>query len=138
MWLPKLWPSSSALGAGRRVSPGAGGWWAGLTSQQFRLSAAVDQQAELQHQLRRAAQEGLQQTQHAHVRALEQHPPVEVAPQPLPAPAALQPQVQGAQVPAGEVALGSRLHRLCVFPTPVSRLCEPVQYPTSGPTLAVK
>lgn len=89
----------------------------GLTRQQFRLSAMVDQQAELQHQLRRATQEGLQQTQHAHVRALEQHPPVEVAPQPLPAPTALQPQVQGAQVPAREVVLGSRLLRF-VFSLP--------------------
>lgn len=93
VWFPKLWASNSALGAGHRLSPGASGWWMGLTRQQFRLSAAVDQQAELQYQLRRAAQEGLQQTQHAHIRALEQHLPVEVAPQPLPAPAALQSQV---------------------------------------------
>lgn len=107
----------------------------GLTRQQFGLSAAVDQQAELQHQLRRAAQEGLQQTQHAHVRALEQHPPVEVAPQPLPAPAALQPQVQGAQVPAREVVLRSRLLRLPVFPTPASRLRAGASPPPPGPTL---
>lgn len=62
-----------------------------LTRQQVGLAALIHQEAELQHQLRGAAQEGLQQPQHAHVRALEQHTPVEVAPQPLSAPPALQP-----------------------------------------------
>lgn len=88
-------------GAGHPQSPEREAQGAGLTGQQVRAAAAVHQEAELQHELRRAAQEGLQQAQHAHVRALEQHPPVEVAPEPLPAPAALQPQVHGAQVPAG-------------------------------------
>lgn len=56
--------------------------------------------AELQHELGRALQEGLQQPQHADVRALEHHPPVEVAAAVLSLPPALQPQVQRAEVPA--------------------------------------
>lgn len=102
-WGPQNVKMSVPRGAGAQGLPGALGWRAegpGLTGQQVGLAAAVHQEAELQHELRRAAQEGLQQAQHAHVGALEQHPPVEVAPQPLPAPAALQPQVHGAQVPA--------------------------------------
>lgn len=58
-----------------------------------------DHDAELQNQLRRALQEGLQQTQHADVSALEHHPPVEVAPLRVSMPTALHAQVESVDVP---------------------------------------
>lgn len=82
-------PGQAGQPLGRGAGIPRGQQVAGLTSQQVWLLVVVDQQAELQHQLWRAAQEGLQQTKHAYICALEQHPPVEVAPQLLPAPAAL-------------------------------------------------
>jgi len=68
-----------------------------LTLQPLR-PVALDHDAELQHQLRRALQEGLQQAQHVDVGVLEHHGPVE-APLVLLLPVALYAEVHGADVP---------------------------------------
>lgn len=67
----------------------------------------VDHDAELQNQLRCALQEGLQQTQHADVGALEHHAPVEVTALGVSVPPALHAQVQSVDVPAGNRQTGS-------------------------------
>lgn len=60
----------------------------------------LDHDAELQHQLRGALQEGLEQTQHADICALKHHAPEVVAALGVPVPAALHAQIQGVDVPA--------------------------------------
>lgn len=59
----------------------------------------LDHDGELQHQLRGAFQEGLEQTQHADISTLEHHAPVVVAPLGIPVPSTLHTQVQGVDVP---------------------------------------
>lgn len=59
----------------------------------------LDHDAELQHKLRGALQEGLEQTQHADIGALEHHAPVVVAALRVPVPAALHAQIQGVDIP---------------------------------------
>lgn len=60
---------------------------------------AVDHDAELQHELRRALQESLQQPQHVDVSALEHQTPVEMTLTRVAMPTALHSQVQGVDVP---------------------------------------
>ena len=77
-----------------------------LTLQPLR-PVPLNHDAELQHQLGRTLQEGLQQAQHVHVCVLEHHGPVP-APLVLPLPPRLDPQVQSSDVPEGsEVDTGS-------------------------------
>lgn len=59
----------------------------------------LDHDAELQHKLRGALQEGLKQTQHADIGALKHHAPVVVTALGVPVPAALYAQVQGVDIP---------------------------------------
>ena len=59
-----------------------------------------DHDVELQHQLRGALQEGLEQTQHADISALKHHAPVVVTALGVSVPAALHAQVQGVDIPA--------------------------------------
>lgn len=59
----------------------------------------LDHDAELQHQLRGALQEGLKQTQHADIGALEHHAPVVVSALGVSVPAALHAQIQGVDIP---------------------------------------
>ncbi|TNN73305.1 hypothetical protein EYF80_016468 [Liparis tanakae] len=59
----------------------------------------LDHDAELQHQLRGALQEGLEQTQHADIGALKHHAPVVVSALGVSVPAALHTQIQGVDIP---------------------------------------
>lgn len=59
----------------------------------------LDHDAELQHQLRGALQEGLEQTQHADISALKHHAPVVVTALGVSVPAALHAQIQGVDIP---------------------------------------
>lgn len=70
-----------------------------LTLQPLSL-VALDHDAELQHQLRGALQEGLQQPQHVDIGILVHHGPVET-PLVLLLPVALYAEVHGADVPVG-------------------------------------
>lgn len=70
-----------------------------LTLQPLSL-VALDHDAELQHQLRGALQEGLQQPQHVDIGILVHHGPVET-PLVLLLPVALDAEVHGADVPVG-------------------------------------
>lgn len=70
-----------------------------LTLQPLSL-VALDHDAELQHQLRGALQEGLQQPQHVDIGVLVHHGPVET-PLVLLLPVALDAEVHGADVPVG-------------------------------------
>lgn len=65
--------------------------------------AAVDHDAELQHQLRSALQKGLEQTQHADICILKHHAAVEVTALGVSMPAALHPQIQGVDIPEGRI-----------------------------------
>lgn len=78
--------------------------WIGLFSLTLQRQdlAGLDHDAELQHQLGGALQEGLEQPQHADVRALEHHAPVVVTPLGVAVPAALNAQIQGVDVPANQ------------------------------------
>lgn len=78
---------------------GAGAWEGALTLQPLSL-VALDHDAELQHQLRGALQEGLQQPQHVDIGILVHHGPVET-PLVLLLPVALDAKVHGADVPVG-------------------------------------
>lgn len=74
-------------------------WQRALTLQPLSL-VALDHDAELQHQLRGALQEGLQQPQHVDISILVHHGPVET-PLVLLLPVALYAEVHGADVPVG-------------------------------------
>lgn len=83
-----------------RDERGADAPWNGpLTLQPLSL-VALDHDAELQHQLRGALQEGLQQPQHVDISILVHHGPVET-PLVLLLPVALYAEVHGADVPVG-------------------------------------
>lgn len=62
----------------------------------------MNHDAQLQDELRRRLQEGLQQAQHGDVGALEHQPPVEVTAGPVPVPPALGAQVEGVDVPGDQ------------------------------------
>lgn len=74
------------------------GHWVELTLKRQHLTG-VDHDAELQHQLGSALQEGLKQTQHADIGALKHHAPVVVTPLGVSMPAALHSQIQGVDIP---------------------------------------
>lgn len=78
-----------------------------LTLQPLSL-VALDHDAELQHQLRGALQEGLQQPQHVDIGILVHHGPVET-PLVLLLPVALYAEVHGADVPVGGGGKAERL-----------------------------
>ncbi|MED6255371.1 hypothetical protein ATANTOWER_008794, partial [Ataeniobius toweri] len=74
------------------------GHWGALTLKRQHLTA-VDHDAELQHELRSALYEGLEQTQHADICALKHHAAVVVTALWVSMPAALHPQIQGVDIP---------------------------------------
>lgn len=71
-------------------------------------SVLLDHDAELQHQLRRRLQERLQQAQHVDIGVLEHHSPVP-PPLVLLLPPRHHPQVEGSDVPAGDIGNQSDL-----------------------------
>lgn len=66
---------------------------------QWQDCVAVDHDAELQDELRRRLQEGLQEAEHCDISALKHQPPVEVAAWYVAVPAAQGSQVEGVDVP---------------------------------------
>lgn len=74
----------------------------------------LDHDAELQHELRGALQEGLEQTQHADIGALKHHAPVVMAPFGVPVPAALDAQIQSVDIPVQQRQMQLRNIHQCV------------------------
>ena len=66
----------------------------------------MDHDAQLEDELRRRLQEGLQQAEHGDVSALKHQPPVEMAAGTVAVPTALGAQVEGVDVPEGKRDIG--------------------------------